>query len=106
MTEAMPTRSNAKRMQAAVQEIAHGIIHKAMPGDLGLPGEHGGGDAHPEMGAGTGAVLARMTEVGGTFVQHFELARREAFRQPGAQRFGGDAGAHHSPAPASLPSFM
>ena len=72
-------------MQTAVEKIAHGIIHKPVARHRGEAGEAGRGDAHPEMGAAPrrGAGVPRMSCA---FVDHFETAGREKFRQP-ASRF-------------------
>ena len=47
-------------MQALVDEISQGIIHKAMARHAGPAVEHWRGNAHPEMGAAAAGVGAHM----------------------------------------------
>ena len=61
-----------KGMQALVDEFVQRIIHKPMPRQTGFSFEQGGGNSHPEMGAGAAAVRTGMTGVGSAFVQDFE----------------------------------
>ena len=87
-------RLDGQRVEAKVDEMLQRIIHKAMPGETGLSFESRRGDAHPEMGAETGAIGPGMAGVRAAFVQHFERGWRKEFPQALLDRRRGDAGAH------------
>ena len=89
----MSERFDRQGMQAPGYKILQRIIHKAMARYAGASFEEGRGYAHPEMGAGPGAVGPRVAGVRRTFIEHFERGGGKKFREALAQRFGGDAGA-------------
>ena len=65
---------NGYRVYTLVDEILQRIIHKPMACHAGFASEQRGADTHPEMAPESRAIGAGMACMGGTFVQHFEVA--------------------------------
>jgi len=75
-------------MDTLVDKILQRIIHKAMARHARFSGEKGRRNAHPEMGAKTGAVGTGVPSVQAAFVDHFELQRVQSFAKALGHLFG------------------
>jgi hypothetical protein len=72
---------NGQSMQALVDEILQGIIHKAMPCDPAFASKSVRNHTNTKMGSETGSIGAGMARVLVTFVKHFETAGRKSLAQ-------------------------
>jgi len=64
---------NGQRVQTFVNEILHGIIHKAVADHPRFAAKQGRGNAHPKVGAEAGLIGADVTRVLMAFVNHLEF---------------------------------
>jgi hypothetical protein len=85
---------NGQRVQTLIQEILERIIHKPMPCHERLPHKSHSSDAHPEMGAKTGAIGPRMTVVLVALVNYLQALGLQDFLQALLQQVRGGGLGH------------
>ena len=81
-------------MQALVNEILQGIIHKAMPCDPAFASKSVRNHTNSKMRSKASSIGASMARVLVTFVKHFEAAGRKSLAQALFELRGVRAGAH------------